>query len=643
MLEKINLPDYIRHIMDTAERDVSKLTAPELEALIRHHDERYWELGEPEISDASYDELVRALGALDPGNPLLSRIASPRVESSGKVRHSVPMLSLDKAYSLEEVLSWAEKYRRTPDELLLVEPKYDGISVNYDGSVLSTRGDGETGEDVTDKLPLIELESSDYRGVPDRPARGELLIRTDDFENLYRHIRRKDGGFYKNPRNAVAGIMGLKDISLMLAQHAKLTLVDYDLVSFPVPADKLASRWEELKERLAALPYPQDGIVIKLADASYRDSLGSTAHHPRGEIAYKFVNRSCETRLLDVEWSFGKNALTPVAHLEPVELSGITIRRASLHNAQNIIDMDIMIGDTVTVERAGDVIPYISARRPGEHRKSALIDRCPCCSTLLERRGPELVCPSPNCPETELRRLLAALRSFGVERLGEPTLRKLVKARGIRNVSDLFRITAEDLLRIEGFQRKSAENLVSEIRKARRVEEYKLLSSLNIPNVGPNIAKKLLEKHTLEELRLLGAEELTALEGVGPERGSAIAREFAAQKEYLDELLAAVELVRSAPGGNSDLGKVCFTGKMPEKRSYYEKLAREAGYEATDSVTKDLALLVAADPNASGGKLDSARKHGVKVIALDEFLKLVRAPGGSKTEADRGDDLFGDL
>ena len=629
--------------METVDFDISKLTAPELEELIRYHDRRYWELGEPEISDSRYDELVRALAALDPENPLLSRIASPRVESAGKVRHSVPMLSLDKAYSLEEVLEWAGKYRRTPDEMLLVEPKYDGISVNYDGRVLSTRGDGEVGEDVTDKLPLIELEAPDYRGPLDRPARGELLIRNDDFGNIYSHIRRKDGGTYKNPRNAVAGIMGLKDISLMLVQHAKLTLADYRLVSFEVPADELAARWEELEERLAALPYPQDGIVIKLADAVYRDSLGSTAHHPRGEIAYKFVNRSCETTLLDVEWSFGKNNLTPVAHLEPVELSGITIKRASLHNAQNIIDMDIMIGDVVTVERAGDVIPYISARKPGESRRSALIDRCPCCNTLLERRGPELVCPSPNCPETELKRLLAALRSFGVERLGEPTLRKLVKSCGIRSVSDLFRITAGDLLRIEGFQRKSAENLVNEIRKARRVEDYKLLASLNIPNVGPNIARKLLENHSFEELRALGAEELTDLDGVGPERGSAIAREFAAQKEYLDELLAAVELVRSVPASGAGLGKVCFTGKMPQKRSYYEKLAREAGYEPVDSVTRDLALLVAADPAASGGKLDNARKLGVRTIALEEFLELVHAPQAEAAEAPHADDLFGDL
>ena len=629
--------------MNTTEFDIAKLTAPELEALIRHHNRRYWKLGDPEIDDARYDELVRALAALDPENPLLSQLDSPAVESSGKVRHKLPMLSLDKAYSLDEVLEWVAKHRRSPREPLLVEPKYDGISVNYDGRVLSTRGDGETGENVTDKVPLVELEAPGYRGPLDRPARGELLIRDDDFRELYSRIRRRDGGVYKNPRNAVAGIMGLKDISAMLLQHAKLTLADYSLVSIRVPADELAERWEEIKSRLVRLPYPQDGIVVKLADAAYRDSLGSTAHHPRGEIAYKFTNRSCETTLLDVEWSFGKNNLTPVAHLEPVELSGITIRRASLHNAQNIIDMDIRIGDTVTVERAGDVIPYISGRKPGTLRRSALIEKCPSCGSALERRGPELVCPSPACPETELQRLLAALRSFGVERLGEPTLRKLVRERGIRRVADLFGITVADLLGIAGFQKRSAENLVNEIRKARRVEDFKLLASLNIPNVGPNIARKLLEGRSIEELRGMSAEELTRLDGVGPERGAAIAREFAAQKEYLDELLSAVEVAASSSGSAAGRGRVCFTGKMPEKRSHYEKLAREAGYEPAESVTKDLALLVAADPEASGGKLDAARKHGVRIIALEEFLKLAGRESSSAEEERFADDLFGKI
>jgi len=603
--------------------DTERLSAAELAELVRYHNRRYWELGEPEISDARYDELVEALRRADPEHPLLEELQSPAVAAEGKVRHSAPMLSLDKAYSLEAVTEWARKFARSPRELLLVEPKYDGISVNYDGRVLATRGDGAVGEDVSGKIPLIELEAPEYRGPLDRPARGELLIRRDDFAELYSHIRKKGGGVYKNPRNAVAGIMGLKEISAMLAQGAKLTLADYRLVSFPVALDELAERWESLKLALAELPYPQDGIVIKFADREYAESLGSTAHHPRGAIAYKFTNRRAETTLLGVEWSFGKNCLTPVAQLAPVELSGITIRRATLHNAQNLVDLGVMIGDFVTVERAGDVIPYIAECRPGAERRTPFITECPSCGTKLERRGPELVCPSPACPETLLQRLLAALKALGIERLGEPTLRKMMRELGVLHLTDLFRLTAADLLKLGGFARKSAENLIEEIRKARRVEEFRVLASLNIAGIGLNVARGLLAEHSLAELRTMSAAQLAAFDGIGPERASALVREFARQREYLDELLAAVETVRSGgENAGEGAGSVCFTGKMPEKRSFYEEEARKRGYRPADAVGRGLALLVAADPDGASTKLDRARKLGIPIVTVEEFLAL---------------------
>ena len=321
------------------ESDINQMNATQLAELIEKNDKLYWELNTPAISDQEYDQLVNALRKLDPDHPLITRVNAAAVESSGKVHHQEPMLSLDKAYSLEEILAWAGKYARSPQERLLIEPKYDGISASFDGAILSTRGDGETGENISAKLPLLELEAPGYTGKVDRPTRGEIVIRTDDFVNIYSRIRKKGGGTYKNPRNAVAGIMGLKDISEMLIQGAKLTLVDYNLISIPATLDELAERWEKLKLELAELPYPMDGIVIKLADREYRRSLGATAHHPRGEIAYKFTNASSVTTLTGVEWSFGKNCLTPVALLEPVDLSGITIKRASLHNAKNIEDM----------------------------------------------------------------------------------------------------------------------------------------------------------------------------------------------------------------------------------------------------------------------------------------------------------------
>ena len=604
--------------MDTQNYNLDTISVDELAALLAHHNRLYWEQNAPEISDAEFDRIYERLRELAPDHPALNELHTPDVGGRGKVKHSVPMLSLDKAYTLESLIEWAEKYARTPDELLLVEPKYDGISARFDGNIMVTRGNGEFGEDITDKVPLVELESPGYIGPLDRPARGELLIREDDFATIYRNIRKKDGSFYKNSRNAVAGIVGLKDISAMLFQGAKITLADYRLYSFKVKLSDLAAEWDSLKEKLANLPYPQDGIVLKFADEKFRNSLGNTSHPPRGERAYKFTYIRKRTKLVGVEWSFGKKCLTPVALLEPVEISGTTIKRASLHNVQNILELGVMTGDDVVVERAGDVIPYIAEVIPGSDRKSPLIDECPSCGAKLVQIGPELVCTGTECPETSLQRLSAAVRNLGIERLGEPTLRQLMEKCGVKRLSQLFALTAKDVLQLDGFAQKSASNLINEIQKARNVNDYQLLASLNIPHIGLNMARQMLQEFTLDELRSMTEEQFSDLNGIGPERAKALVEQFSVQKEYLDELLAAVTLKRG--NGSVDRQTVCFTGKMPEKRSYYERLAAEKGYAAVDSVTKELSVLVAADPSASGGKLDKARKLSIKIISLDEFL-----------------------
>ena len=610
--------------MDTQNYNLDKLSVDELAALLAHHNRLYWEQNAPEISDAEFDRIYERLREIAPEHAALNEIHTPSLGERGKVRHAIPMLSLDKAYTLESLQEWAEKYARTPDELLLVEPKYDGISARFDGKVLVTRGNGEFGEDITDKLPLVELECPGYTGPLDRPARGELLIRQDDFSSIYKNIRKKDGSFYKNSRNAVAGIVGLKDISSMLFQGAKITLADYRLYSFKVKACDLASEWESLKEKLASLPYPQDGIVLKFADEKFRNSLGNTAHHPRGEIAYKFTNIRKKTKLVGVEWSFGKNCLTPVALLDPVEISGTTIKRASLHNVQNILELGVMIGDTVVVERAGDVIPYIAEVFPGNERKSPMIENCPSCGAALVQIGPELVCTGTECPETSLQRLSAAVRNLGIERLGEPTLRQLMDKCQVKRLSQLFELSAGDILQLDGFAQKSASNLINEIQKARTVNDYQLLASLNIPHIGLNMARQLLDEFSLDELRNMSEDQFAGLNGVGPERARALVEQFSAQKDYLDELLSVVTLRREGKAA-AQTRTVCFTGKMPEKRSYYERLAADRGYLAVDSVTKDLSVLVAADPAASGGKLDKARKFGIEIISLDAFLNETQA------------------
>lgn len=617
----IKIRSYIISIMEDYNK-IHEMSLQELVQLIEYHNQRYWKLGEPEISDDDYDRLMVELRSRDPNHPLLHWVGTQRTASAGgKVKLAKPMLSLDKAYSLEEVVEWAQKYIRSKDELLLAQPKYDGISANFDGTILATRGDGEIGEDISDKLPLIELEAPNYTGQLNRPARGEIVIRKDDFANLYSHIYKKGGGVYKNSRNAVAGIMGLKDISDMIRQHAKLTLADYSLVSFKIKFSELSGRFAEIIETVEALPYPTDGVVFKLADTAYSESLGATSHHPRGQIAFKFSGIRRKTKLLAVEWSFGKNALTPVAELDPVEIGGVTIKRATLHNAQNIIDMDIQIHDEVTVERAGDVIPYIVSREPGGERINAMITNCPGCGSTLVRRGPELCCVNLECFETNLQKLTAAVKNFGIEQLGEPTIRKMMLSLGVKKLSDIFKLTQNQLLKLDNFAEKSAANLYREIDTAKHVADYQFLAALNIPNIGLDIAKILLKHFKLEELSSLSEDELLNVPGIGEKRAKAIVEILHSEAQEINDLLATVEVSKTAQNSSTTRPTICFTGKMPEKRSFYENLAAEHGYEAVDSVSQSLSLLVTADISSNSSKTGKAKKLGIPIVELQDFLR----------------------
>lgn len=601
------------------------LTAKELEEKIRYFNSRYWNDSDAEISDDDFDFITRLLTEKDPENLLLSQVNSPGVAAASTIRHDPPMLSLDKVYSLPELESWVEKTVRSPEEELLVQPKFDGISVLWENGVLSTRGDGITGQVVTAKVPLIDLET--IEGVIPlaecpHAVLGELLIRTDDFQNLYTKIINANGRPFKNSRNAIGGIMSLKDISSMLAQHARLTMVDYSIFSRKTTANHLHNDWQMILDEIEELPYPMDGLVVKLADGEYMRSLGNTVHHPRGQIAFKFSGVRRTTKLLGVTWSFGKNCLTPVAELAPVEINGTTIRRATLHNLQNILTRDIQIGDMVTVERAGDVIPKIIKSEPGTERKDCLITHCPCCGSELVHDLPELRCVNPECLETRLQNLLAAVRNIGIERLGEPNLRKIMTDLNVRTLPQLFNLSMLDIYSLDGFQGTSTQNLYREIQAARTVPACKLLAALNIKGIGPNIARTILKKYSLEQLREAQPEELAQIEGIGPERAKSVYETLRDQASILDELLSCITLVSDTGDGSAP--KICFTGKMPEKRAWYEQIAKNAGYLPVDSVTESTSLLVTSNPDQISGKTADAKRLGVPIQSLNLWLDSVR-------------------
>lgn len=717
--------------------DIKKMGLRELVSEIEKHNKLYWEKNAPEIPDEEYDLLLQRLEELNPGHPLLRLVGVSKVASIGKVHLSKPMISLDKTYFFKDVpkgkkslLKWAEENRRSENELFLIQPKYDGISACYSDGILATRGQGTEDENVTDKVPLIELETTNYKGPLDRNVRGEIVIRNDDFKTIYSKIVKADGRAYKNSRNAVGGIMGLKDIGNMIKQHAKLTLIDYDMISFKVKFKNIEKEWSKIVEELEKLPYPMDGIVVKLADEVYSESLGYTAHHPRGQIAFKFSGVREKTKLLNIEWSFGKNCLTPVGRIEPVEIGGVTISNVTLHNVANLEEKDLKIGDVVTVERAGDVIPHIVESEAGENRKNGIITHCPCCKCVLIKDSKELRCINKECFETNLQKILAAVRNIGIEELGEPNIRKIMNVLGVKKLADIFKLTIDNILKLEGFKQKSATNLYNSIQKARNTTDYQLLAALNIQGIGQTAAFKILSDYTLDEIRKMSRIELAYIPEIGSELSEKLCSSLLDQSDTLDDLITVLNItpskVRKEPNtlvcfdiepgvvanplahyekllkinnlnrvkpvkdGNvlylpknlkalvttkspdsknalmlkaKEIGAeilspekweaslthktgtaepiektVCFTGEMPQKRSYYETFAKDNGYKPVDTVTKDLLLLVTANKDSESSKTKRAKALGIEIITLNEWLNSINRSNIKKEERAKEND-----
>jgi len=594
----------------------------ELEKKIRHSDSLY-NSGIEGISDKEYDLLVRQLKELDPENELVTKINELQVDSEGKIKHLTPMLSLDKAYTLTEVEKWMKKVSRNDSELFLIQPKYDGISASYKDGHLATRGNGFIGEDITSKLKLIKFVTREENrdGI-----RGEIVISKTMFIDNFSNILKSDGKPYKNSRNAVAGIMGQKDIReirrAMKKKGAYLEFVDWNYISKQGTAEELINNFSEITKEISACGYPLDGMVIKLKDKLYSESLGNTSHHPRGQIAFKFANESKESIITDIIWSHGKNCLTPVAEIEPIELSGVTISKVTLHNYRNIIENDVKIGDSVVVERAGEVIPYVTLYRPGDKRVDGTIVNCPCCGAKLDYRGVEIFCPNTDCEETKVKNLSASIKSIGIEYLGEPTVRKLMRVLGVESLKDIFSLTAKDLKTVPGFKNQSIENLLEQIDKSRKISDVELVASLNLTGISQTTAEKILQHYTIEELGECSIDDLVKIDGVGAERAEVVKKGFEDKKDEILDICSAIEVTITKGKKKSALPTICFTGKMPEKRSYYEQLAKDKGFAPTSMVTKDLALLITSDISRTSSKVNKAKKLKIKIMELEEWINM---------------------
>jgi DNA ligase (NAD+) len=656
----------------------------DLRAQIHHHDYRYYVEARPEISDAEYDALLRELRDLEAAFPHLvtpdsptQRVGGQPVDAFAPVEHRAAMLSLDNATSPDDLREFeARLVRALPGTRFayVCEPKIDGLGVALlyaRGRFVrgATRGDGRVGEDVTQNLRTIRSLPVVLRGplaqVEDLEVRGEVFMPRAEFDRLNRALEEAGEGTFANPRNAAAGAVRQKDPAI--AARRPLDVLLYHVSH--APGLGLATHWAAVRalaasgfktnpatERCASidevvaycarleaerdrLGYEADGVVVKVDSLEHQRRLGSTAHHPRWAIAFKFAARQATTVVQAIEVQVGKTGiLTPVAKLAPVELAGVVIRNVSLHNEDEVRRKDVRVGDAVLIERAGDVIPYVvqvvAARRPPGTAPFAFPARCPACDARAFRPEGEAYwrCTNTACPAQLKERLrhFGSRRAMDIEHLGEASIEQLVDRGRVESVADLYTLTVEEVAALERHGQKSAENLVRAIRASKGRGLGRLLNALSIPLVGERVAQLLATRFgTLERLAAASPEALGEIHGVGPQVAASVTAFFAdaSNRAVLRRLAkAGVSTVEAgaADGPRPLQGKTfVLTGTLASlTRDAARDLILRLGGRVTGSVSRKTDYVVAGEE--PGGKVEDARRLGVAVLDEAAFLDLTR-------------------
>lgn len=595
----------------------------ELERQITFHRYKYWTENDPIIEDGEYDLLLETLRKVNPKNKLLQEVEYNYDFGGEKVNHPKPLLSLEKVFTFEAIKNWMRKIARNTEEVFVITPKYDGISAKFYSSqnILATRGDGFIGENITNKIPILDFETDSSNN--NKNITGEIIIKEPVFATS--ELRRKDGNKYATPRNLVAGVMNLKDIS-NIENKVKLTFIEHKKISFEISfKDFDEEKWKEVLLKIEHLKeeFPLDGVVLELKDELYGDSLGVTAHHPKWKIAFKFENNFGYGKLESVTFSTGKRKLTPVANVSPTVVNGVTIKRVTLHNAKMIIDNDLHIGDTLKIVRSGDVIPYVAGITKGDVRTPISLDQCPYCESELKYVEPELYCTNENCLGISSKLLFESVRTLGIDNIGQTSINKFMEHLGVTNVLDILTLEHDEIANLDDFGDISASNIINNINSViSKIEDYKILAALNIRSVGINLSKQILKVYTLDDLLDITHFELNEVQGIGEVRAMEIEREIHRNEDILLGLMDICDIVTTKGADGVTLGSICFSGTFPKRKDYYKQAAVNAGYSVVDSVTKNLSYLVTA--GASTSKVNKARSYRIPVLRVEEFAELIK-------------------
>jgi DNA ligase (NAD+) len=608
-------------------------------------DKHYYNTGKSIMTDQEYGNLKDFVKSQDPEHPLFLKVGDNVRDSIWeKAEHQIPMGSLEKINSEEEFISWSSKF---PDQEFIFEPKFDGLSLSIsyeDGEFVQaiSRGDGTIGENLSDNVRKMVGFFNTLPKSFTGSLRCEILLPYGDFKAINSVLPEEDR--YENCRNAASGICRRLDgkyckyLQLMyydiqsedkLDELEKIHLLEKLVGTFVTTykmlnAQGMINSFEQLKNDRSSLPYQIDGAVIKINSWKKQEELGWTNNRPKGQIAWKFDAVGSATPLLDIILEVGRTGVvTPVGLCEPVKIDGSTISRVTLHNIAQIKKLGIGIGDLIMIVKANDVIPHVEAVIESKGNFFEIPTKCPSCGSELENNSIQLFCKSESCPAKSHSRIMNWIKVVGIENLGESTLNVLEDNGLVKSISDLYKITVDDLNRFERYADKSSNKIIQNIQNSKLLTLDKFLAGVGIPTLSIKTASDLAENFkSIDNILSLTVSDVMKIKGYSDISANAIVSGLNKFEVEIRELLSIIKIKNNSEGGKLSGLSFCFTGAMEKPRSYYQGLVNINGGKNDSSVTKTTTYLV-CNENKGSSKSQKAEKLGVKIITTDDFMNLV--------------------
>jgi len=609
-------------------------------------DRAYYSSGHPIMSDQEYDALKDFVREKDPDHPILSKIGDTPSSSWEKTAHEINMGSLNKVHSEDEFRIWSEKFK---GQTFVAQPKLDGLSLSLvykkqDGKVTLarsvTRGNNEEGEVITPNVIRMRGVLTDLKLETDTVLRAEILLPNNDFDRINDILEEDDK--YSNSRNAAAGISRALDgrfceylwvIPYDVIEFGKETLNEdkklelLATLGFKSPGqttgdiEEMVKAYNHMKKNRDKYPFRIDGMVVKVSSSEVQQKAGHVNNRPRAQIAWKFDPPGAITEIKYVSFDVGRTGVvTPLGWINPVEIDGSVISKATLHNIAEIQRLQIGIGDIVMVVKAGDIIPKIVEVLEHKNKDIEIPLKCPSCNSELSNNGVQLKCINEKCPRRNFFRIMNWIKVLKIDGIGESLVDELQGVSKLPSIGGLYNLGVEDIASLEGWGKSSGEKIIEEIKKSQHTTPEKFLAALGIPGLAEKTAQKLLDHFDTIE-NLLAAESIESLKGFGDILASKILQGLKNYKDEVESLLKIISFESNTEGTLS--GKsFCFTGPASKPRTFFQALVKKHGGTNSSSVTKDLKYLVSA-PDWDSSKVQKAKKYGVTIISEQEFMDMI--------------------